>query len=268
MTPPAAGVLIVDDEPHGRRRLRRLVARHANVELLGESTTGVEAVAAIRDLEPDIVFLDIRMPDLDGFGVVERIGVENMPVVIFVTAFDQYALDAFRHHALDYLLKPFSDDRFAETLDRALGRLQERQSKLLYAQLTELVLAHHDHGLAPAGPTSPPTETEPLRRIAVRKGERTLLVPVSDIEWIEAQSAYARLHTGDQAYLVRRSLQSLEAQLGDEFLRVHRSAIVRIDQVTSMSPLFHGELELTLRSGARVKLSRNYRHQLQRLRGE
>ena len=266
---PTAGVLIVDDEPHARRRLRRLVAAHTGVELLGESTHGVEAVSAIRDLRPDIVFLDIRMPDLDGFGVVQRIGAEAMPVVVFVTAFDQYALDAFRHHALDYLLKPFSDERFAETLDRALARLQEKRSGALYAQLAELVLAHQ--GRRPGSPAvaaSPPREEGRLRRIAVHKGEQTLLVQVADVEWIEAEGTYARLHTDAGSYLVRRPLRSLESQLGEDFVRIHRSTIVRIDRVVAMSPLFHGELELRLRSGARVKLSRSYRHQVRRLRGE
>lgn len=269
---PRARVLIVDDEPPARRRLRRLIAKRGDVELAGESANGREAVAAIAELEPDVVFLDIRMPDLDGFGVLEEVGPESMPVVVFVTAFDEYAVDAFELRALDYLLKPYTDERFETALDRSLERLREKRSGELCERLKSLIDSHPSHtgGGAPAPGTSAPG-TAPavpgLKRIAVQQRERIFFVPVADVDWIEAEGAYVRLHVGDRSHLVRDSLKNLEDKLdAGRFLRVHRSTMVQIDRVVEMAPLFHGEYQLTLRGGARVKLSRSYRHQLPRLR--
>ena len=266
-----ARVLIVDDEPPARRRLQRLLARRDDVELAGESTNGREAVAAIAELEPDVVFLDIRMPDLDGFGVLEEVGPERMPAVVFVTAFDQYAIDAFELSALDYLLKPYTDERFDMSLDRSLERLREKRAGDLCERLACLIDSHKlssPSATASSATASSATPASPtLRRIAVQKRERIFFVPVVDIDWIEAEGAYVRLHVGGHSHLVRESLKNLEQKLdADRFLRVHRSTMVQIDRVVEMAPLFHGEYQLVLRDGARIKLSRSYRDQLTRLR--
>lgn len=269
-----ARVLIVDDEPPARRRLRRLLANRDDVELVGESTHGREAVAAITELVPDVVFLDVRMPDLDGIGVLEEIGPERMPVVVFVTAFDEYALDAFELAALDYLLKPYTDERFELALERSLERLREQRSEALCERLTCLIDSHHHRSTerpasaasSPVASAAPPSAPW-ARRIAVQKHERTFFVPVAEIDWIEAEGAYVRLHVVGRSHLIRDSLKNLERRLDPErFLRVHRSSIVRVDRVVEMAPLFHGEYQLVLKGGERLKLSRSYRHQLERLR--
>ncbi|MEM7355832.1 MAG: LytTR family DNA-binding domain-containing protein [Acidobacteriota bacterium] len=257
---PRPRVLLVDDEPPARRRLRRLLEARDDIELVGESGDGRSAVDAIHQLRPDLVFLDIQMPDLDGFGVLEAIGPENMPAVVFVTAYDEYALDAFDLNVLDYLLKPYTDERFGQALQRALRDLRRQRSEEVCERLACL--------LAARGPQPEPDTpaSGPLRRIAVHHGERIVFVPVAEIDWIEAEGAYVRLHRGPQTHLVRDSLKRLETQLDPEhFVRIHRSTIVRIDRVIEMTPLFHGEYELTLSTGAKLKLSRSYRDRLPRI---
>lgn len=250
--------LLVDDEPLGRKRVRSLLAERDDVDVVGECSDGQEAVKAIAEIAPDLVFLDIQMPELDGFGVIETVGSEAMPEVVFVTAYDEYALEAFAVAALDFLLKPFEDARFEATLDRALERLRERRAAELGERLTCLVDGRR---LERGEQTSAPNR--PLRRLAVEKRGRIYFVPLADVHWIEAEGAYVRLHTADARHLVRDSLKRLETVLDSErFVRIHRSTMVDIERISELHPLFHGEYQVILKSGQELKLSRSYRDRL------
>jgi two-component system LytT family response regulator len=244
--------LIVDDESLARERLRQLLLAEPEIELLGECADGNEAVAALREKKPDLVFLDIQMPELDGFGVLEAIGSEMTPVIVFVTAYDKFALRAFEVHAADYLLKPFDRERFQTALRRALERVKHRDSDVQQKQtalLTEL---------------RPPAKMP--ERLAVKSGGRVVFVKVSDIDWIEAAHNYVELHVGKESHLLRETLNAIEARLSPEkFARISRSAIVNIERVKELQPLFHGEYTVTLQNGTRVTLSRRYRDKLQQL---
>jgi two-component system LytT family response regulator len=235
---------VADDEPLARKRLRSLLRGRPEIELTAECATGREAVAALQQSSTDLVFLDIQMPDLSGFGVLEELGAGDMPPVIFVTAFDDYALDAFEVAAVDYLLKPFDDERFEAALARGLERARERRQR-------------------PDGP-----RPRHWRRFAVSRGGRKLLVPVEEVDWIEGEGSYVRLHTRKrQELLLRDSLRHLEAALDPgQFVRIHRSTIVRIAAVRELRPLFHGDHRVVLHDGRELRLSRSHHHQLPRLR--
>ncbi len=244
--------LIADDEPLARENLRLRLADHADVDVVAECAGGEDAVVAIAELAPDLVFLDVSMPDLDGFGVLERLGDQDPPVVVFVTAHDQFALDAFRVHALDYLLKPFADQRFADTLDRVRERLAQRRP-----------------GDGDAGWDISPPAHGPTDRLVVKAAGRVLLVPVAEIRWIEGCGDYARVHAGERALLLRRTLQELMGLLDPaRFARVNRSAIVNLDLVAELRPCSRGEYMVCLRGGDEVKLTRTYRGELEARLGQ
>jgi two-component system, LytTR family, response regulator len=243
--------LIVDDEPLAREGVRLNLEGEPDVEVVGECGDGPSAVQAIRTLNPDLVFLDVQMPGLDGFGVLEELAADRMPVVIFVTAYDEFALRAFDAHALDYLLKPFDAERFQKALARARRQLsnQEVIGTRLITMLEEL------HG-----------RTRPVDRLAVRTGGRIIFLRTDEIDWIEAEGNYARLHVGGKAYLLRETMSNLEGKLDPRsFVRIHRSTIVRIDRIREMEPLFQGEYQVTLNEGTRLTSSRGYRDRLQEL---
>jgi two-component system LytT family response regulator len=244
--------LIVDDELLARERLRQLLQAEPQIEVIGECADGNEAVSALQEKKPDLVFLDIQMPELDGFGVLEAIGSEMAPVIVFVTAYDKFALRAFEVHAADYLLKPFDRERFQTALRRALERVKHRDSDAQQKQsalLTEL---------------KPPAKLP--ERLAVKSGGRVVFVKVSDIDWIEAAHNYVELHVGKESHLLRETLNAIESRLSPEkFVRISRSAIVNIERVKELQPLFHGEYTVTLQNGTRVTLSRRYRDKLQQL---
>lgn len=257
-------VLIADDEPPARGRLRRLLAREDDVEVVAESASGVEAVSAIREARPDLVFLDVQMPELDGFGVVAEVGPEAMPTVVFVTAYDQYALRAFEACALDYLLKPFDDERFAQVLTRA--REEVRRSRLdgLCGQLRALLGETRPASPAPAA--LEPSRDEALDRLVIRSSGRVVFVETRDVDWIEGAGSYVRLHVGARSYLLRQTLRHLEESLGnDRFLRIHRSTMVNRRRVRELRPRPHGESVVVLRDGTELKLSRTYRNRLEQL---
>ena len=244
-------VLIVDDEPLARRGVRARLARLPAVDIVAECAGGGEAVAAIRRLAPDVVFLDVQMPEVDGFEVLARIGAAPAPVVVFVTAYDQYAVRAFEVHALDYLLKPIDEARFADALARAKAQARSRRRGTAGAdeRVAALVLDHARHA----------------RRFLVPGRGRTVVVDVDDVDWIEAADYYATLHAAGKAHLLRETLTALEQRLDPErFVRVHRSAIVNLDRVREIHPLFRGDCELVLKDGARVRLSRTRRREFQR----
>lgn len=244
-------VLIVDDEPLVRRGLVSLLAEEPGIEVIGEARSGTEAVTQIRNTRPDLVFLDVQMPGLDGLGVLSTLEPDERPAVVFVTAFDQYAVRAFDLHAVDYLLKPFDDERFRTALARVRSRLQAgavtREREALNALLAEL------RG-TPAGPD----------RLAVREQGQIVLVPVDEIDWIEAADNYVRLHRGKQYHLLRESLNRLEETLDRRrFARIHRSAMVNLARVRALEPAPGGEYDVILTDGRRLTLSRGYRDRFQ-----
>jgi len=259
--------LVVDDEPLARAGMRGLLADDPDVALVGECANGGEAIAAIRTHAPDLVLLDVQMPEVDGFAVVREIGVARMPVVVFVTAFDRYALRAFDAQALDYLLKPFSDERFRQALDRAKEEVRRRRLGALSTQLAALLgLAGAPTPAAPAAaPAGPAPVPEAPTRLEVRLGGRRMFVAVADIDWIEASDYYVRLHAGGRSHLLRETLQELEARLDPRrFVRVHRSAMVAVDRVAELRTDAGGRTVLVLRDGTRIPVSRSRGEQVER----
>ena len=244
-------LLIVDDEPVARRRLRRLVREIGDIDIAGEAGDGASAVSAIRTLKPDIVLLDVQMPEMDGFQVLNVIGRETLPDIIFVTAFDQYALRAFEVHALDFLLKPVSAEKLAGALERARTRIAERSG----ARVDPRVLALLDDL---AG------RRRFLSRLPVKLRGKLVVIDLADVDWIEAADNYVTLHVGGNAYPARETMNRLERELDPErFVRIHRSAIVQVDRIKELLPDFHGDFVVVLRNGARVTLSRTYRRKVE-----
>jgi len=250
-------VLLVDDEPLARERLRKLLEHEAEVELVGECADGATALATIRKLAPDLVFLDVQMPELDGFGVLAQLEPGQRPAVIFVTAHDQFALKAFEVHAVDYLLKPLDKDRLKTALRRALHTLTQHRTGDLNAQLTALL-----------ADVRPAAKAPQLERIAVKSSGRVVFVKVEEIDWVEAADNYVSLHVGGEEHLHRETMSSLEEQLAPgKFMRISRSTIVNVDRIKELQPLFHGEYTVILRNGTRLTLSRSYRDKLDHLMG-
>ena len=251
-------VLVVDDEPPARAKLRMLLGREAGFELVATAADGEEAVAAIRRDEPDVVLLDVQMPRLDGFGVVATVGVEAMPLVVFVTAYDEHALRAFEVNAVDYLLKPFAAPRLTAALDRVRRRLEElragRRSDQVAAELRRLLET------AGAGPGATAARRPPLRRLRVEAApQREVLLPVDDIVLLRARRNYVDVVTRDGRYRLRGTLASFEERLDDDFARINRSEIVRLDAVRELQPWFHGDYLVLLPSGETLRWSRRYR---------
>ena len=244
--------LIVDDEPLARERMRSLLGTEEDVEIIGEAKDGLEAVDAILTQSPDLVFLDVHMPKLDGFEVIQTVGPERMPAVVFVTAYDQHALRAFEVQALDYLLKPFDSDRFQGALKRARRQVDSQETGDISRRLLALVRDLK---------TDRPAKTD---RLVVKSGGRLFFLRADEIDWIEAAGNYVRLHLGTEAHLLRETMNSIEARLNPEiFFRIHRSHIVNIERVKELQPWFNGEYVVFLRNGTRLTLSRGYREKLQ-----
>jgi two-component system LytT family response regulator len=228
--------LVVDDEELARRNVTVLLRNDPDVESIVECESGAEAIETIRRWQPDLVFLDVQMPECDGFDVLELLGTDVPRIVIFVTAYDEYALRAFEAGALDYLMKPFDDARFRRALHRAKERLGHRGT----------------------------VETSQPKRLAVKTPGRLLFVNVADVDWVEAANYYACLHVGKETHIIRRTLAELEGDLGEEaFIRIHRSIIVNVDRIQGLELQSGGEYEVVLKSKARLKLSRRYRKRLQ-----
>lgn len=253
--------LVVDDEPLARERLRELLEEHPSVTVVGEAEDGLEATAAIEEHEPDLVFLDVQMPGLDGIDVIEEIGAEEMPVTVFVTAYDQYAIKAFDLAAVDYLLKPFDDERFEQALNRAREKIADQDVNAISDRLVEL-LRERDPSLLEAE-TKEPDESY-LERIAVQGRGKARIVPVEDITHITADGSYAELHTGDNTYVIRERMKTLASRLNPQsFARVHRSAIVRLDQIELILRGGGGDYAVRLQDGTRVSVSRSRIDELQ-----
>jgi two-component system LytT family response regulator len=228
-------VLSVDDEEPARRKIRRLLSGETDVEVVGEAATGAEAIEAIRRLTPDLVFLDVQIPPPNGFGIIDALGRDNAPDVIFVTAFDEHALRAFEVRALDYLLKPVTPARFREALDRARERFEQ-------------------------APSSAPARPKPLARILVRDDTKAFLLALDRVDRIEADGNYVRLHSNGRSFTVRMAIGALAGRLdADQFLRISRSAIVRLDAIKELHPWFHGDYHVVMTDGARLTWTRRYR---------
>lgn len=249
--------LVVDDEPFARERVRRLLERDGEVVVIGECKDGFEAVAAIEEQTPDLLFLDVQMPGKDGFGVLTDIAADKTPVVIFLTAYDRYAVRAFETAALDYLLKPFDEERFAKALARAKSRL------------ASLPQTDDETPTATTDAASGAIASTHLERIIIRTGGRVLFRSASEIDWVEAYGNYARLHFGKSAYLLRETIGNLETQLDpSKFARIHRSTIVRLDRIREMQPQLAGQYRAVLRDGTTLTLSRRYRKNLKHPLGD
>ena len=243
--------IVVDDEPLARDRLLKLLRASPEVEVVGEASNGRDAVNLIRTLQPDLVFLDVQMPELDGFGVLAALEENERPAVVFVTAFDKFALKAFDVHAIDYLLKPFDKERFQTALQRALEHLARKQPKEIHDQLSALL-----NEMRPAQTSD---------RLAVKTDGRIVFVKTIDIDWIEAADNYVSLHVGKESHLLRETMTAVEARMPKQFLRISRSTIVNTERIKELQPLFHGEYAVILRDGTKLTLSRSHRDKLQQL---
>ena len=251
-------VLLVDDEAPARLRLRQLLDDQPGFSVVGEAAQGFRAVELIRQTRPDLVFLDVQMPRLDGFGVCAEVGSEAMPAVVFVTAYDRFALQAFEVHALDYLLKPVDRDRFGRTLGMIRQRLGARSAG----------------GMPPEAGTPAPglsallaelkAGRRGMERLAIKVDGRVIFVRIAEVEWLESEGNYVKLHVAGAAHLFRETLSALEADLPpDQFLRISRSALVNLDAVREIQPLFYGDYAVILRDGTKLTLSRTYRDRLE-----
>ena len=247
--------LIVDDEPLARERIRQLLHKEPDIDILGECADGRNAVAAIGQYKPDLVFLDVQMPELDGFGVLEQLDRRAMPAIVFVTAYDEFALRAFEVHALDYLLKPFDSGRFKQALECARQRIQRQPTEDLSLRVCEL-LADLKTGL------------KQQNRLAIKSGGKVLFLKIEEIDWVEAADNYVNLHVGNESHLDRETMAALEAKFpADKFMRISRSTMVNVERIKELQPMFHGEYTVILRNGARLTLSRGYREKLNQLLG-
>lgn len=265
MTDPKIRVLIVDDEPTARRGVRLLLERDSDVLVIGEAGSGSEAVRRMVEDKPDLVFLDVQMPEMDGFKVLRAVGNRHSPAVIFVTAHDQHALQAFEVNAVDYLLKPFEDERFWSALSRAKSEILRRQTESLGTKLGNL-LAYLQDGGGTATASVPVVEQVSHDRILLKSGGEIFFLKADEIDWIEAEGDYMKFHAGGRTHLLRETMVRLEARLDqNRFIRIHRSTIVNIDRVRKLSPSFAGEYAVVLHDGTKLKLSRGYHDRLQQL---
>jgi two-component system LytT family response regulator len=243
--------LVVDDEPMARERVLTLLQQQPDIEVVGECADGAQALSAIERLEPELVFLDIQIPVMDGFGVIRALAPNRIPMVVFTTAYDEYALRAFEVHALDYLLKPFDGPRFLRTLDRARERLDRQRvgdlGKRLLAMVQDLK----------------PEPTQPSDRLVVKSGGRIFFVRTEEIDWVDAAGNYVRLHVKGESYLFRETMAAMESRLDrTRFVRIHRSHIVNADRIKELQPA-NGDYIVVLRTGTHLPLSRGYRDKLQ-----
>lgn len=265
--------LIVDDEPLARERLRGFLADDPSIQVVGEAGNGREAVGAILQLKPDLVFLDVQMPEMDGFAVIEALGDRVPPAVVFATAYDQFAVKAFEVHAVDYLLKPFDSDRLTATLQRVARRLQAGSPPSATASTPVPAVAG---AAAPSAAPGRPrldgllqdmkARPEGGARLVIKSDKKMVLVPFEEIDWVESADNYVVVHAGKENHIQRETLASMESRLpADRFVRISRSTIVNATRIKELQPLFHGEYAVILKNGARLTLTRTYRESLNRL---
>jgi two-component system LytT family response regulator len=248
-------LLTVDDEPLAREKVRTMVAADPEMEIIGECTNGAEAIAAVHGLRPDLMLLDVQMPQIDGFAVLDALKSDYLPLVIFVTAFDHYAIQAFEVHALDYLLKPFDRERFEAAIEHAKTHLRGTRNGHLDQRILSLLKQIE-------------ADSRYLERLVVKTGGRVFFLLTAEIDWIEAEGNYVNVHAARKSHLLRESISGLEAQLDPkDFIRIHRSTIVNLRRVKELQPWSHGEYHVILHDGTQLTLSRNYRDNLQHVLG-
>jgi two-component system LytT family response regulator len=239
--------LIVDDEPLARERVKRFLKDERDIEVLGECGNGSDAITVIQEKRPDLVFLDIQMPEKNGFDVIKAIDGKLLPTIVFITAYDQYALQAFEVHALDYLLKPFNRERFHSAVGRAKEQIEGQKRGELDERLASLI-------------SSITPEKKYLERMVVKSVGRVFFLKTEEIDWIEASGNYLKLHVGRDAHMIRETMNAVEAKLDpSQFMRIHRSTIVNVDRIKELHPMFSGDYSVILRDGTELALSRNYR---------
>lgn len=253
-------VLIVDDEAIARRGIRRLLQTERDIEVTGECANGLEAVEAIEKERPHLIFLDVQMPLMDGFGVVETVGAENLPAVVFITAYDEHAIRAFEVSALDYLLKPVDPERFQKTLARARVQVDGLKAKQLDHKLSALLRSVEELKAAGAA------EAGRLERVVIKEQGRISFLSVDEIDWLSAHGNYVQLHAGRETHLLRETVDGMEGKLSSKrFVRLRRSTIVRAERIKELQPLFNGEYVVILKDGTRLQSSRRYRKNLDAL---
>jgi two-component system LytT family response regulator len=254
--PEGLCVMVADDETPARQRIIDLLRHDSQVAAILEASDGLSAVEIIQNRTPDLVFLDVQMPELNGLEVIAEVGAKRMPLTVFVTAYDEHAIRAFEANALDYLLKPFSDERFEVTMARVSARMDERSVREFGRRILRMI-------------SGAPARDFPLDRLVVKSGGSTRFVRVADIDWIEAAGVYANLHIGGKELLYRAALNELAERLDPvRFVRVHRSAIINIESILHLEPISHGEFEVILKDGSRSRISRSYRRQMEKRLGQ
>ena len=250
----AIRTIIVDDEPLAREKLRAFLETEADVEIIDECRDGREALETIEGEKPDLVFLDVQMPEMDGFEVLENLEREGLPTVVFVTAYDQYAIKAFDVHAVDYLLKPFDRERFSQAMGRARADVERQQVGDVKEQLLALLQDVESR------------RAKYPERLVIKTSGRVVFLKVDEIDWVVAAGNYVRLHAGGESHMLRETMGRLEERLDPEkFLRIHRSTIVNIERIRELQQQFHGDYLVVLKSGQRLTLSRSYRDRIQEL---
>ncbi len=259
-SPPPVRAVIIDDEPAARRGVRLLLSRDPEIVVVGEASSGLEAAELIRRERPELAFLDVQMPGIDGFEVLRRSGDAVPPAVVFVTAYDEHALKAFEVNAVDYVLKPYEDARFLASVQRAKTGLRSRDAEALAARLARLLqfVGKEGGGAAPAG------ADERSDRILLKSSGEIFFLRADEIDWIEAEGDYMKFHVAGKAHLLRETMARLEARLDPKrFIRIHRSTIVNIDRVRKLTPAFAGEYAVVLADGTKLRLSRGYQERMQ-----
>jgi two-component system, LytTR family, response regulator len=252
MIVPTLRAVVADDESLARKKLRLLLGAECGVKVVAECEDGKQTIAAVLNHKPDVLLLDIQMPDYDGFQVLSRIPPDQVPIVIFTTAYDQYAIRAFEAHALDYLLKPFDQDRLHRALERARTELLKSHDRNLQARILRWL-----------GDVRPTTQQE---RLVIRTGGRVVFLDVNEVDWIEAAANYVKLHVGKESYLLREGIGRISERLNPErFVRIHRSLIANVSRIKELQPCESGEYIAVLKDGKELSCSRGYRLQLQRL---
>jgi two-component system LytT family response regulator len=260
--------LIVDDEPAARAALRSLLADDPEIEVVGEAGDGRSAIHAIEKERPALVFLDIQMPEMDGFAVLQSLEGSRLPTIVFVTAYDQYALQAFEVHAVDYLLKPFGDERFREALSHAKEHVRQGELGVAGGQIHSLLQGLARGAGTGTGINDPTMMNRYLERLAIKTDGRVKIIPVRDVDWIEAEGDHLRIHVSRTQHLLRETVKRMEVQLDPRrFVRIHRSTIVNLDRIKELQPYFGGEYVVILHDGTSLKLSRGYKARLEKLLG-
>jgi two-component system, LytTR family, response regulator len=256
MTENKIRVCIIDDEPIACRRIQRLLKDDAEIDIVQICNDGEEAVDAIQQSHPDLIFLDVQMPEMDGFEVLTSLDPECMPHVIFVTAFDRYAIKAFEFHALDYLLKPFDRKRFEQAVERSKAQIQQSQERSNNSELVALLKEMKN-------------QSQHLERLVVKSQGRVFFLKTDEIDWIEAQGKHVSIHVGKETHLVREAMNNLETELDPKkFARIHKSTIVNIDRIKQLQPLVHGDFRVILRDSTVLTISRRYRQKIDELLGK